>query len=281
MFKEVRKMTLLLGGILLTIYLITCGLLRWGQTRLIFVPSQVIKATPADYQLAYEEVWLEVSTGKIHGWWISATNHQAPVILYFHGNGSNNGDTVSQAARFHQLGLSVLLIDYRGYGYSSGPFPNESLVYEDAETAWQYLTTTKQIDPKKIVLYGHSLGGAVAIELASRHSDLAGIIVDGTFTSMRAMADQMSQYKIFPLDWILTQRFDSLTKIQSLQTPILFMHGTADRVVPLFMSQELFAATSASKELWLVPEAEHNDLPRVGGEKYLEKIKQFVEKVAN
>ncbi|WP_041619220.1 alpha/beta hydrolase [Stanieria cyanosphaera] len=277
--KQIKPMMLILGGLILTIYVMICGVLRWKQTKLIFFPSPVVVATPKDYQLAYEEVWLPVSTGKIHGWWIPASTLEAPVILYLHGNGSNNGDTIGQATRFHQLNFSTLLIDYRGYGYSSGPFPNETLVYEDAEAAWQYLTVERKINPNKIIVYGHSLGGAIALELATRHPELAGLIVNGTFTSMRAIAAYMKQYRILPLDWILTQKFDSITKIKTLKTPILLMHGIEDRVVPAWMSQELFTATAAPKQLWLVPKAGHNDLAKVAGEEYLEKIKQFVEQV--
>jgi pimeloyl-ACP methyl ester carboxylesterase len=265
------------GGILFATYIGLCLFLRFWQTRLIFFPSEVITTTPAEVNLPYEEVWLPVSTGKIHGWWIpSSAKAEAPVLLYFHGNGSNIGDNVNRAARFHQLGLSVLLVDYRGYGKSSGPFPNESLVYEDAAAAWTYLTKTRQIAPKNIFLYGHSLGGAIAIEMAVRHPDVAGVIVDGSFTSIRAVAEGVSLYRLFPVDWIVTERFDSLSKMRSLKTPILFIHGTADDVVPASMSQELYQAAPVPKQLLLIPDAGHSDTPKLGGEQYFQTIEKFL-----
>jgi hypothetical protein len=271
------KGCLILGGIIITIYIGLCLFLRLWQTRMIFFPPSVIATTPAEVNLRYEEVWLPVSTGKIHGWWIPSSKPNTPVLLYFHGNGSNIGDNVNRASRFHQLGLSVLLIDYRGYGNSSGPFPNESLVYEDATTAWNYLTQTRKIAAKNIFFYGHSLGGAIAIEMAVRHPNIAGIIVEGTFTSIRAIVDEVSLYRLFPVDWILTQQFDSLSKVRSLKVPILFIHGTVDEVIPATMSQELYAAASAPKQLLLLPDAGHNDVAKLGGIQYLRTIQTFIE----
>ncbi|WP_083602312.1 alpha/beta hydrolase [Hydrococcus rivularis] len=271
------KGILVIGGILVTVYIGVCLFLKFWQTRMIFFPPAAIATTPADVNLNYEEVWLPVSTGKIHGWWIRSPKAEAPVLLYFHGNGSNIGDNVHRASRFHQLGLSVLLIDYRGYGKSSGPFPNESLVYEDAEAAWTYLTQQRRIAPKNIFLYGHSLGGAIAIEMAVRHPDIAGIIVEGAFTSVRAMVDEVSLYRLFPVDLILTQRFDSLAKVRSLQMPILFIHGTADEIIPVKMSQELYQAAPEPKQLLLVPHAGHNDTAELGGMQYLQTIREFIE----
>jgi uncharacterized protein len=266
-------------GILATIYIGLCLFLRFWQTRLIFFPPTTIAMTPADANLPYKEVWLPVSTGKLHAWWIESSKPDAPVLLYFHGNGSNIGDLVNRASRFHELGFSVLLFDYRGYGKSSGPFPNEALVYEDAEAALNYLTKTRNISPQDIFLYGHSLGGAIAIELASRHSNLAGVIVEGAFTSISAVAEEVSLYRLFPIDWIVTERFDSISKVRSLKMPKLFIHGTIDDVVPAKMSQELYDAAPEPKKLLLFPDAGHNDAASLGGEKYLQTIKKFVEKM--
>lgn len=265
-------------GLLITTYLGFCLLLRWGQTRLIFHPSPMIRATPADYGLEYEDVWLTVSTGEIHGWWIPASQVNAPVLLYLHGNASNNGDTVGRAWRLSQLGFAVLLIDYRGYGYSDRTFPDETKVYQDAEAAWQYLTQERGIAPQNLLLYGHSLGGAVAIEMAVRHPEMAGLIVEGTFTSMNAMANVMGYNRLFPLNLILTQKFNSLAKITELQVPILLIHGTEDTVVPSYMSQQLYDAVPfPDKQLYLISGAGHNDIAQVGGATYLKKISQFVQ----
>ncbi|WP_180274553.1 alpha/beta hydrolase, partial [Tychonema bourrellyi] len=199
------------------------------------------------------------------------------VILYLHGNGLNVGANVEHANRFHRLGLSVFLIDYRGYGKSQGEFPTESQVYEDAQLAWDYLVKQRGINPKQIYIYGHSLGGAIAIDLAVRHPEAAGLIVEGSFTSARAMVDfQSGVYRMFPIDLLLTQRFDSIAKVDRLQMPVLFIHGTADTIVPVEMSKKLFDSAPEPKQLYIVPDAGHNNLAEFAGGEYLQRISQFV-----
>lgn len=268
------------GGLLLIGYIMVCLLLRWGQTRLMFFPSSSLKATPETVGLAYEDIWLSMPLGNVHGWWIPAAPN-APVVLYFHGNGSNLGDLVSRAERLHRLGIAVLLIDYRGYGRSQGAFPSEDSVYEDATAAWHYLTQTRQIAPEKIVLYGQSIGGAVAIEMAIRHPEAAGVIVESSFTSMRAMIGQtLPASFLLPLDWLLTQHFDSLSKVGLLQVPILLIHGTADETIPASMSQDLWAVAPYPKQLLLIPGADHNNVARLGGEHYLQPVQAFIEQAS-
>ncbi len=199
------------------------------------------------------------------------------VVLYLHGNGSNVGANVEHANRFHGLGLSVFLIDYRGYGKSQGDFPSESRVYEDAEQAWDYLVQQRGINPHQIYIYGHSLGGAIAIDLAVRHPEAAGLIVEGSFTSVRAMVDyQKPQFGMFPIDFLLTQRFDSLAKVDRLQIPVLFIHGTADTVVPSQMGKKLFDAAPEPKQLYMVPDGGHNNAAQIGGAEYLRVVSKFL-----
>ncbi|MBD0340723.1 MAG: alpha/beta fold hydrolase, partial [Microcoleus sp. Co-bin12] len=199
------------------------------------------------------------------------------VVLYLHGNGSNVGANVEHANRFHRLGLSVFTIDYRGYGKSQGDFPSESQVYEDAQVAWDYLVQQRGVKPHQIYIYGHSLGGAIAIDLAVRHPEAAGLIVEGSFTSTRAMVDfQKGLFWLFPIDWLLTQRFDSLSKVDRLQMPVLFIHGTADNVVPVEMSKKLFDAAPEPKQLYIVPDGGHNNVAQIGGAEYLQIVSQFL-----
>ena len=200
------------------------------------------------------------------------------VVLYLHGNGSNVGANVEHANRFHGLGLSVFLIDYRGYGNSQGDFPSESRVYEDAQQAWDYLVKQRGINPNQIYIYGHSLGGAIAIDLAVRHPEAAGLIVEGSFTSVRAMVDfQKPLFNVFPIDFLLGQRFDSLSKVDRLQMPVLFIHGTADSVVPAEMSKKLFDAAPEPKQLYMVPNGGHNNAAQIGGAEYLLTVRQFLD----
>ncbi|NEO57169.1 MAG: hypothetical protein F6K54_31325 [Okeania sp. SIO3B5] len=132
--------------------------LRSGQTRLMFFPSSIIHQTPKAVNLSYEEVWIPMDNGKLNGWWIAGNCANCPTILYFHGNSSNLGDLLDKALFFDRLGVSILLIDYRGYGKSQGKFPDEIQLYEDAEASWLYLTQKQQIAPI-ILLYTVILWG--------------------------------------------------------------------------------------------------------------------------
>ena len=200
-------------------------------------------------------------------------------MLYLHGNGINIGANVAHANRFHRLGFSVLLPDYRGYGRSEGRFPTEAALYQDASVAWDYLVQERKIQPRQIFLYGHSLGGAVAIDLAVKHPDAAGLIVESSFTSIRDIVDYQSIYRIFPIDLILNQRFDSIRKVRSLALPVLFIHGTADLRVPATMSQQLYEAAPEPKQLILIPNAGHNNTAETAGDKYFQLMQKFVQQV--
>jgi uncharacterized protein len=271
------KFSWALGSLLGVAYLTACAVLYFWQTRLLFLPSAQIQTTPKVFNLPYEEVWITVRPGeRLHGWWIPAASPHAPVVLHFHGNAVNIGANLDQADRFHQLGLSVLLMDYRGYGQSQGQFPHERQVYEDAEIMWNYLTRDRQIPPEQILLYGHSLGGAIAIELATHHPNAAGLIVESSFTSVRQMIDRTMNLSLFPIDLLLTQQFNSIAKVGDLQMPVLFIHGAADTRTFPDMTEALYAAAPQPKQFYLVAEAAHNDVAAVGGFAYLAVMKKFL-----
>ena len=270
-------------------YLSACAFIFLRQNHFIFFPSQTIAATPDDLHLPYEEVWLPVAGSHqqpapayMHGWWLPAKGTEQRVVLHLHGNGFNisASGNLSQALRFHQAGFAVLMVDYRGYGRSQGAFPTEASVYEDAEAAWNYLVQQRGIAPKRLVLFGHSLGGAIAIDLALKHPEAAGLIVQSSFTSMRAMVDP-TQFWMVPVDWLLTQRFDSLTKVRSLKLPVLYIHGTADAKVPPSMSEALFAASPQPKRLSLVSQAGHDDVAEIDTAAYLQVLRQFNRQIAS
>lgn len=277
------NLLLSLGGVLSIAYIAACIFLLLRQNRFIFKPRTTIKTIPTSFNLDYQEVWLPISTtsGKktqIHGWWIPAAKPDTKVCLYLHGNASNIGDEVKRAFWAHQWGFSSLLIDYRGYGRSQGKFPTETSVYEDVEAAWNYLTQVRKIPPQNIFVYGHSLGGAIATELAIRHPEIAGLALEGTFTCMREMVAHLyKEFLIFPVNLLLHQKFNSLSKIRSLKMPVLFIHGTNDSIVPAHMSQILFAAASEPKKLLLVPQAGHHDVEEFGGEQYFQAMQWLVE----
>ena len=294
------KLLFFIGKLLPIAYIFSCILLFILQTRFIFQPTAIIEKTPDAFNIPYEEVWLPITNKsgkleKLHGWWIPGNSPPQPplvrefkkgdfkkVLLYLHGRGFNIGANINQSYRFRQLGFSVLLIDYRGYGRSQGGFPNESQVYEDTETAYNYLVKQRKLSPSQIVLYGHSLGGAVAIELAIKHPEAAGLIVQSSFTSMADMIENNALMRIFPVRLLLTQKFDSLAKIPSLRMPVLFVHGTADPLIPATMSKILYAASSEPKEFLLVPNAKHNNGDAFFNyAEYRETVVDFADKVIN
>jgi uncharacterized protein len=262
------------------VYCTTAGTLYLAQPRLIFHPKSQLEKTPAFFRLRHEEVWLPVktSTGKIerlHGWWMPADGAAIGTLLYLHGNGINIGANVDQANRLHKLGFSVLLIDYRGYGLSEGGFPSEANVYQDAEVAWKYLVEERYIPEEEIFIYGHSLGGAVAIDLATKRPNAAGLVVQSSFTSMIAMASQQWYTRIFPTELLVRERFDSITKVKSLKLPVLFIHGVADDLIPYTMTQTLYQAAPQPKQLLLVPGRGHNNA--LIDREYLGIMQQFAE----
>lgn len=273
-------------GLGIIFYILMSFFLFFYQTRLIFIPTSKIEITPDLIGLNYEDVWLKVTNKNgnietIHGWWLPNNNPNSSVLLYLHGNGSNIGGNLGRAEFYHQQGFSVFLIDYRGYGNSQGQFPNENRVYEDAQLAYNYLIQERGIKPESIFLYGHSLGGAVAINLAINQPQIAGIIVESTFTSLEDVAKTNSFYRLFPTRIITTQKFDSIKKINRLQSPILFIHGINDQLVPSGMSETLYNYAKVPKKLLLIEGANHNNVRRINETQYLEAINSFVDLVKN
>ncbi|MEP0890879.1 MULTISPECIES: alpha/beta fold hydrolase [unclassified Leptolyngbya] len=199
-------------------------------------------------------------------------------MLYFCGVGRNIGDYnyLARVAAFRQLGFSVLVFDYRGYGRSDGGFPYEAQLYQDGEAAWNYLRYQRHIPADQIVIYGESLGGAIALNLATKHPDASGLIMQSSFTSMREAIQHRKLLQLFPISLILTEQFNSLAKIQELKIPVLFLHGTRDSVVPPEMSQRLYEAAPGSKQLFLIEGGDHVRIYEPGHQSYLKAIESFV-----
>lgn len=280
------------------IYASAIAFLTGRQRHLIYRPRTELSMLPSnsEFGLSYEDVWMPIGEAgdHLHGWWLPANPDDQYVILpdepvqilrspkvmlYLCGVGRNMGDYnyLARVSAFRQLGFSVLVFDYRGYGRSEGNFPSEAQLYEDAQAAWDYLTNTRQIPAEQIVIYGESLGGAIALDLALKHPDAHGLILQSSFTSMIEAVQQKVFTQLIPVDHILTERFESLAKIDALQTPILLIHGTADSVVPDAMSQRLYAAAPGPKQLHLIPQADHVSIYQPGEASYLRAIQAFVE----
>jgi uncharacterized protein len=272
MRKQIAQWGLGLG----VLYASACAIVYWQQARFIFIPSAKIVDTPAKFGKPYEEVWLPMQpSGRLYGWWVPAKGKKT--LLYLHGSGANIGLDAKHVNRFNDMGLSVFSFDYRGYGKSEGDFPSEAAVYADAQRAWSYLTQVRKIPPHNIFIYGHSLGGAIAIDLATHRPDAAGLIVQSSFTSGVDMARNDFWTAIFPADLLLKQRFESIRKISNIKLPVLFMHGEADRRIPASMSARLFAASGSSrKQLRTFPGADHDNVAEVAGATYTKTVADFV-----
>lgn len=235
------------------------------QGQIVYLPTRAVDKTPDDYGIFYEEKKLSVKrasgqTEKITSWWLRARQPNGISLLFLHGNARNMGANLGKMAALSQAGYNVLAIDYRGYGSSDGDRPYEAALYEDANAALDELKR-REPDIKRRLIHGHSMGGAVAIDLAMRRPEAAALFVESSFDSMYGMSTVRAAYKLLPIRLILTERFDSIDKINQVKLPVLFMHGTTDPVVPSRMSELLFAAsTSPDKRLLLIDKGIHSNL---------------------
>lgn len=246
------------------IFLGACVVFWSAQNNYIFEPEPVLQTSPERVGLKADELYIHSGTGSESGemfsWWIPASTIDAPTMLYLHGNDKNVGYVrdLGYAREIHGLGYNVLMFDYRGYGKSSGGKPSEVKVYEDAESAWNYLINQRGIPPHRIFIYGHSLGGAIAIDLAVHHPDAAGLIVESSFTNMPDEA-RAAGFGFMPTNLLIHERFDSLSKIPKLKIPLLIIHGTWDKTVPYSMGQKLFDAAPQPKTIALIEGGRHED----------------------
>ena len=260
-----------------------CVVLESKQSEWIFRP---VRDNWRGYQglpAGTEEVWLnvpgagkEASEERIHAWWAPQPDPNAPVVLYLHGSRWNLTGSSFRIERWRAMGFSVFAIDYRGFGQSSGEIPTESNAYEDAAIAWDWLKA-KVPDASKRYLYGHSLGGAVAIDLATKlkADEAAGLIMEATFTSVPDVVSA-SKFGWIPLGFLITQRFASFEKIGKVTLPKLFLHGTADTIVPHEMSDELFRLASEPKRLVKFEGASHSGSSWAAPREYAEQVLSFV-----
>jgi hypothetical protein len=239
----------------------------------IFFPDRTVLATPDHVQLPYEDAWIETADGfQIHGWHVP---HPDPtgLMVFSHGNAGNISHRLDNVKRLHDIGLSVLIYDYRGYGRSQGTISEQGL-YLDAEAAYGFAGRAAARDGLKLIVFGRSLGGVAAVHMAAT-GDCAGVILESTFSNLGDMARIH-----FPLPLIhkqLTHHFDSISKIQHVTTPLLFFHGDRDTIVPIELGRKLFEAAAQPKEFVTLRGAGHNDTYLVQESLYFDKIAAFVQ----
>ncbi|MFN3476546.1 MAG: alpha/beta hydrolase [Candidatus Methylomirabilales bacterium] len=247
------------------------------EKRLIFYPERTIWTTPADRGLSYEDVFFHTSDGvRLNGWFVPG-DRRGVALLWFHGNAGNIADRVENIALFHdRLGIHIFIFDYRGYGRSEGSVSEEG-TYRDAEAALAYLRSRRDIDPAKIILFGRSLGAAVAVELAAK-MPCAGLILESPFTSVKEMADLA--FPFFPVGLFFRTKYDTLSKIKQIKIPVLVLHGDRDEIVPFSMGRRIFEAANEPKTFFTIKGAGHNDTYQRGGRAYLQALDRFIKEAA-
>ncbi len=256
----------LVAGLLLVAGLGTgCVSLEHKERELTF---RVVKADagwfaglPNDVQELYLPVGDAPDAPRIHAWWWPDADPGAPVVFYLHGARWNLTGHLRRIEQLRQFGFSVFAIDYRGFGKSDGDLPSETTVYEDARVGWAWLAQ-QQPDPSRRFIYGHSLGGAVAIDLAAQFAgkgpQARGLIIESTFTTLADVAAELT-WNWLPTSLILTQKFDSIEKIRNIDIPVLVVHGAGDRFIPARFSKALYNAAPTPKHLLLIENGGHNN----------------------
>jgi len=230
------------------LYAVLVAFLWLRQESMLFlpgIPSRAVLATPADIGLDYEALRLPTADGEeLDAWFIPARRERA-VLLFFHGNAGNISHRLDSLRIFHGLGLSVLIIDYRGYGQSTGR-PTEQGTYEDARAAWRHLVEERNVPADRIIFFGRSLGGAVAAWLAAEHPP-RGLIVESTFRSVPDMAAEL--YWFLPVRRLARIEYPAETLLRSVQAPVLVVHSREDEIIPFRHGEALFAAAREPRQL--------------------------------
>ena len=264
----------LLGGLLL-VAVAWVGIIVALEDSFIYYPTRPVNATPAQRGLAYEDVSLTTADGvRLHAWWVPGQRPLA--LLWLHGNGGNIGHRVEHIELVHRrLGVDSLVLDYRGYGRSEG-HPSEQGTYRDADAALAYLRARRGSDGADVVVFGQSLGAAIAVDLAARER-VGALVLEAPFTSIAAMARVALPF--LPLGPLLRTRYDSLSKIGRVQAPLLVPHSRVDGVIPYEQGQQLFAAAPEPKRFHTIVGAGHNDAYLRGGTGYWQAFTDLLQEV--
>ena len=247
------------------------------QRRLIYLPYPSLLERPDD--LPFDQVLLRTEDGLELGAWFVAAAPRTPstsTVLIFNGNAGNRSHRAPLAQAFSQAGLSVLLFDYRGYGGNPGR-PSERGLLEDALSAYKYLLSRADVDPKRLIYFGESLGSGVAVALAVRHPP-AALILRSPFPSLVAVGRR--HYPFLPVATLLRDRYPSIERIADLRAPLLVIVGDSDRIIPPTLSSQLFDAASEPKRWVSIPGADHNDWELLAGETLVKAVIDFAQEHA-
>jgi fermentation-respiration switch protein FrsA (DUF1100 family) len=257
-------------------YVVFLVVLRLSESRMLYVPgdSRTLTDPPGELELGVQRIQLTASDGvRLVSWAMPAENDSSYWLLICHGNAGNISDAGRPLhyAGLRALGLSLFAFDYRGYGESEG-MPTEQGLYRDADAAYLFLRDTLGVPAERIVVFGHSLGSAVAVELVSR-VPAAGLVLDGALTSVVELAQEVFPYA--PVRWIAASRYPSIERVGALTLPKLFLHARGDEVIPFVHGRRLFEAAASPKEF--VPlQGGHGDAFEVDSAAYYGAIRRFV-----
>jgi uncharacterized protein len=238
---------------------------------LVFFPERRFDFAPETFGLTCRDVYFRTEDGKtLHGWFFAGEDEH-PVLLHLHGNAGNISHRLDLIKRLARRKLQVFIVDYRGFGKSEGR-PSEKGVYLDGLAAYDHLVKEEGIAPENIVLHGHSLGAAVAVEVALRRS-VKSVVLESAFTSTRDMAKSMPLF--FVISPLLPANYNNLEKVSRLNVPVLVVHGDQDEIVPFSMGERLFAAAAQPKYFLPLTGAGHNDTYVTGGKQYMDALERF------
>ncbi len=260
-------------GFLLVVGGVYCGLNYYGR-QLIYSPSSRVTNTPAKIGLLFDNVFITTPDGiNINGWFVPADVElpTAPTLLFFRRSTGNMSDSLDKLRLFHDLGLTVFIIDYRGYGKSGG-VPSEQGLTQDAVAAYFYLTGQRGVPTEQLFLFGETLGAAVAIDLATK-VDAAGLIAEAAFTSIFDRVQQDRPY--LPLQLLTRDKYDCAAKIRNVRMPVLLVHSADDEIVPFREAELLYAAARDPKELFSI-HGTHADAFVSSFDTYYDKIALFI-----
>ncbi len=272
-----RAWPLWLAGLLFVVLLAGCQSLEVQQRKWIFMPSTSQPWSDTHIQ-GMDDVWIEHESAlsgtrvKLHALWVAAESESAPVLLYLHGARRNVAGSAFRIRQMQQLGFSVLAVDYRGFGKSSDELPSEELVYEDARAAWAYLA--REHPQRNRYIFGHSLGGAIAVQLATEVDDSKGLIVEGTFTSIPEVFQTM-KWGWLPITPLITQRFDSAEKVARVRSPVLVVHGANDSLIRPALGRALYERAASPKRFVLVEGGTHYNTNGKGQQHYRAALREL------
>jgi len=238
------------------------------------LPERALGASPSDIGLDYEDVSLTTSDNeRLHGWYIPTVDSRG-ALLFFHGNAGNISHRLDSIKIFHELDMDILIIDYRGYGQSTGK-ATEQGTYLDAQAAWDYLINSRRIPADRIIVFGRSLGGAVGAWLGVQHTP-AAVIIESSFSSGVAMANRL--YPFLPVRLITRLKYPVADYAARLKCPVLVVHSRHDEIIPFTMGQAIHAAVKQQKK-FLELRGDHNNGFLISQEDYIAGLKDFTQAI--